>query len=115
MVLAGRVPRSHDEDVAAFHGPQLAPSGTVEDAGADQRLQLATPKRRQAIPVAMMTALAATAELGEDLPQLVCAAIFMPDHVEQLETGLMILGPFGQEPADDEVEILLSIHGLVMW
>ena len=42
--LASRIPGAHDKDVAAFHGPHLAPRRAVENAGADQRLQAWHPQ-----------------------------------------------------------------------
>ena len=48
-------------------------------------------------------------EAGQQLAQLVRAAVLEPpDDVEQLEAGLLILGPLGQELADHAVEILLE-------
>ena len=49
------------------------------------------------------------AEPGEQLPQLVRAAVLeSPNDVVQLESGLLVLGPFGQEPADFAVQVLLE-------
>ena len=48
-------------------------------------------------------------EAGEQLSQLVRAGVLgQPDDVEQLEAGLLVLGPFGQELADLAVEILFE-------
>ena len=48
-------------------------------------------------------------EAGEQLSHLVGAAVLgQPDDVEQLEAGLLILGPVGQELADFPVEILFK-------
>jgi hypothetical protein len=48
-------------------------------------------------------------EAGEQLPQLVGAAVLeLSDDVEQFEAGFLILGPFGEELADDAVEILFE-------
>ena len=52
-------------------------------------------------------------EAGEQLAQVVRAVVLEPpDNTEQLESGLLVLGPVGQELADLAVEILLEHPGL---
>ena len=54
-------------------------------------------------------------EVGEQLPQLVGAAVLeLSDDVEQFEAGFLILGPFGEELAENTVEILFEHPRLVM-
>ena len=48
-------------------------------------------------------------EPGQHISQLVRGAVHgTPDNAEQLKASLLILSPFGQEPAHFAVEILLQ-------
>ena len=48
-------------------------------------------------------------EAGEQLPQLMGFAVLEPAYdVEQLEAGLLVLGPFSEELADLALQVLLE-------
>ena len=121
---AGR-PGTDDDQVTLVHVAARAAAGRLDDLRGrrpDHRVAVVADHDRQQRAVEALAAQQLPAALagsgieperhvepGDQLAQLVRAAVVgVPDDLEQVEPAGLVLGPFGQELADQPVEVRLE-------